>query len=70
MCGRFTMALDAERLQMKLDLASMPEPWAKRYNIAPSQYIPTVPFAESCHVVYMRWDWFRFGRKTQRLATA
>lgn len=55
MCGRFTMALDAERLQMKLDLASMPEPWAKRYNIAPSQYIPTVPFAESRHVVYMRW---------------
>lgn len=55
MCGRFTMAIDAQHLQMTLDLGEMPEPWEKRYNIAPSQYIPTVPFADTRHVVYMRW---------------
>lgn len=55
MCGRFTMAIDAQHLQMTLDLGEMPEPWEKRYNIAPSQYIPTVPFADMRHVVYMRW---------------
>lgn len=55
MCGRFTMAIDAEHLQLKLNLGAMPEPWEKRYNIAPSQYIATVPFAESRNVVYMRW---------------
>ena len=55
MCGRFTMAIDAQHLQLKLNLGEMPEPWEKRYNIAPSQYIPTVPFADSRNVVYMRW---------------
>ncbi|NLZ26055.1 MAG: SOS response-associated peptidase, partial [Chloroflexi bacterium] len=55
MCGRFTMAIDAEQLQMKLNLGTMPELWEKRYNIAPSQYIATVPFADSRNVVYMRW---------------
>lgn len=55
MCGRFTMAIDAEQLQMKLNLGAMPEVWEKRYNIAPSQYIATVPFADSRNVVYMRW---------------
>lgn len=55
MCGRFTMALDAEHLQLKLNLGTMPEQWERRYNIAPSQYIPTVPFADSRAVVYMRW---------------
>lgn len=49
------MAIDAQHLQMTLDLGEMPEPWEKRYNIAPSQYIPTVPFADTRHVVYMRW---------------
>lgn len=55
MCGRFTMAIDTEQLQMKLNLGAMPELWEKRYNIAPSQYIATVPFADSRNVVYMRW---------------
>lgn len=55
MCGRFTMAIDAQHLQLKLNLGEMPVPWEKRYNIAPSQFIATVPFADSRNVVYMRW---------------
>ena len=49
------MAMDARHLQLKLNLGTMPEPWEKRFNIAPSQYVAAVPFADSRDVVYMRW---------------
>ena len=42
MCGRFTMAMDAEGIQMALQLGQMPADWRRRYNISPSQPIPCV----------------------------
>ncbi|NLE84708.1 MAG: SOS response-associated peptidase [Chloroflexi bacterium] len=63
MCGRFTLAIDSEDLSTQLALGQMPFDWEKRYNIAPSQDVPTVPSAESRNVVWMRWGLVPFWAK-------
>ncbi len=39
MCGRFTMAIDAEDLQTELALGKVPADWQPRYNVAPGQNV-------------------------------
>ncbi len=63
MCGRFTMAIDSEDLRTELVLGLMPPDWEKRYNIAPSQDVATVPDPESRDVVWMRWGLVPFWAK-------
>ena len=63
MCGRFTMSIDSEDLRTQLALGQMPLDWEKRYNIAPSQDVPTVPFSESRDVVWMKWGLVPFWAK-------
>ena len=55
MCGRFTMAIDSDDVRTQLALGQMPLDWEPRYNIAPSQDIGCVPFAESRSVHWFRW---------------
>jgi putative SOS response-associated peptidase YedK len=57
------MAIDSEDLRTQLALGQMPLDWEKRYNIAPSQDVPTVPFAESRDVVWMKWGLVPFWAK-------
>ena len=42
MCGRFTLAADAETLQKTFNLASTPQDLGPRYNIAPTQPVAVV----------------------------
>lgn len=63
MCGRFTMAIDSEDLRTQLALGQMPLDWEKRYNIAPSQNVATVPYADSRDVVWMKWGLVPFWAK-------
>ena len=63
MCGRFTMAIDSEDLRTQLALGQMPLDWEKRYNIAPSQDVPTMPFPENRDVVWMKWGLVPFWAK-------
>ena len=63
MCGRFTLAIDSDDLRTQLALGQMPLDWEKRYNIAPSQDLATVPFADSRNVVWMRWGLVPFWAK-------
>lgn len=55
MCGRFTMAIDSDDVRTQLALGQMPLDWEPRYNIAPSQEIACVPFAEARSVHWFRW---------------
>jgi len=57
------MAIDSEDLQTQLALGQMPLDWEKRYNIAPSQDVAVVPFAESRDVVWMKWGLVPFWAK-------
>lgn len=57
------MAIDSEDLRTQLALGQMPLDWEKRYNVAPSQEVATVPFAQSRDVVWMRWGLVPFWAK-------
>lgn len=63
MCGRFTMAIDSEDLRTELALGQIPPDWEKRYNIAPSQDVATVPNPDNRDVVWMRWGLVPFWAK-------
>lgn len=63
MCGRFTMAIDSEDLRTELALGQMPPDWEKRYNIAPSQDVATVPNPDNRDVVWMRWAGAFLGQR-------
>lgn len=55
MCGRFTMAIESDDVRTQLALGQMPLDWAPRYNIAPTQEVACVPFAEARSVHWFRW---------------
>ena len=63
MCGRFSMAIEAEKLKSALALGQLPLEWPTSYNFAPSQLIPTVPDPETRDVVLMRWGLVPFWAK-------
>lgn len=63
MCGRFTMAIDSDDLRTQLALGQMPLDWEKRYNVAPSQDVPTVINPESRNVLWMKWGLVPFWAK-------
>jgi putative SOS response-associated peptidase YedK len=41
MCGRFSLGASATTLAEQFDLADLPA-WTPRYNIAPTQQVPTI----------------------------
>ena len=55
MCGRFTMAIDADDLQTELALGQVPADWKPRYNVAPGQNIGVVTNPHSRDVIWMQW---------------
>lgn len=55
MCGRYTITFDADSMQQELDLASMPEEYQRRYNVAPSQPVAVVADAAGRKAEMMRW---------------
>jgi len=63
MCGRFTLAIDADHAKTQLALGQMPLNWEARYNIAPSQEVATVPDSITRDVVMMRWGLVPFWAK-------
>lgn len=63
MCGRFTMAIDAEDLQTELALGKVPADWQPRYNVAPGQRVGVVTDAQTRDVIWMRWGLVPFWAK-------
>jgi len=63
MCGRFTITCEAEDLRAALDLASIPEDFIPRFNIAPSQPILSVTNADLREAQWMRWGLIPFWAK-------
>lgn len=60
MCGRFSLSLTAPAITEAFDLDEVPD-WTPRYNIAPTQPIPTVTSSSSQadrpdrHFRFLRW---------------
>ena len=65
MCGRFTMAIDADDLQTELALGQVPADWKPRYNVAPGQNIGVVTNPHSRDVIWMQWGLVPFWAKTR-----
>ncbi len=63
MCGRFTITIDADSLQMAFDLESAPPDWKPRYNAAPTQMVGVIREGPSRLVEWMRWGLVPFWAK-------
>jgi putative SOS response-associated peptidase YedK len=57
------MAIESDDLRTQLALGQMPLDWEKRYNVAPSQDVPTVINPESRNVLWMKWGLVPFWAK-------
>ena len=55
MCGRFTLTVDAESIQMHFPWLKVPAQMTPRYNIAPSQPIAVVPNQGKNEVDFFTW---------------
>jgi len=55
MCGRFTLGVEPVELQEAFDLSEAPMDWVLRENIAPTQPIAVLAFADNRKIEYMRW---------------
>lgn len=67
MCGRYTITLDPANFQQEFDLNEMPAEWKPRYNVAPTQNVPTVINAESRAVKMMHWGLIPFWAKDKSI---
>lgn len=55
MCGRFTLALPTDDLQLALPWLDVPADMPPRYNIAPSQPVAVVPNNNLRQIEFFRW---------------
>lgn len=55
MCGRFTLFLPAEQMQLDLGLGEIPADYQARINIAPSQPVAIVRNFDSRNLEWARW---------------
>ena len=66
MCGRFTQTHSASELAARFDLDEIPN-WQPRYNIAPTQSIPTI--VEPHHFKLLRWGLIPSWAKDSTIGT-
>lgn len=55
MCGRFTIMLDPEALQLELDLGEIPAGFKPNFNVAPGQPIAAVRDLQTRKVELFKW---------------
>jgi putative SOS response-associated peptidase YedK len=55
MCGRFTLAVDPNKLQEAFPWADPPQQYAPRYNIAPTQPVMVIPNNARDKIEYFVW---------------
>ena len=55
MCGRYTITLEPAFFQQELALGKIPSEWKPRYNVAPTQNVPSVRSGVTRDVEMLRW---------------
>lgn len=63
MCGRYTITINADTAREDLGLASMPDDFQPRYNVAPSQPVAVVANTGERKAEWMRWGLIPFWAK-------
>jgi putative SOS response-associated peptidase YedK len=70
MCGRFTLTVDADSIQMHFPwLKDIPPQIVPRYNIAPTQPIAVVPNSSPETVTHMVWGLIPFWAKDPKIGS-
>lgn len=67
MCGRFTLTIPQEQLQLAFPWLSFPFGLSPRYNIAPTQPVAVVPGSEEPAVKLFRWGLIPFWAKDPKI---
>jgi putative SOS response-associated peptidase YedK len=74
MCGRFTLTVDAESIQMNFPWLKVPEPIKPRYNIAPSQPVAVIANTNEKKLDFLIWglipSWAKDPKIGNRLINA
>ena len=55
MCGRFSLTVNEAELNERFHLSGGIEPYAARYNCAPTQALAVITNSGNCKLSYMRW---------------
>ena len=63
MCGRFVLTANADVIQLKFDLDTVPEGIQARYNIAPSQPVAAVANDDPSALTFFKWGLIPFWSK-------
>lgn len=69
MCGRFTLALNAEGLQLAFPWLEVPEKILPRYNIAPTQPVAVVPNDGKNKLDFYLWGLIPFWAKDPKIGS-
>ncbi len=69
MCGRYTITVNPETVQKELNLASMPEQFQPRHNIAPTQPVAVVADSAGRNAEMMRWGLIPFWAKDPEIGS-
>jgi putative SOS response-associated peptidase YedK len=63
MCGRYTLHHNVEEIEVRFDAESNLEDFGPRYNIAPSQMVPTIRQTDKRELVNCKWGLIPFWAK-------
>lgn len=63
MCGRFTLAVPVEQLELAFPWSNFPQNIPPRYNIAPSQPVAVIPNNNKSQVDFFQWGLVPFWAK-------
>jgi putative SOS response-associated peptidase YedK len=55
MCGRFTLFIEAEKLQLSFGFEDVPQNWEPRYNVAPTQPIAAILDEKKRSIEFLYW---------------
>ncbi len=67
MCGRFTLALPTDQLQLAFPWLEMPDAQPPRFNIAPTQPVAVVTNADQTRMSYFQWGLVPFWAKDPKI---
>lgn len=69
MCGRYTITINVDQIRTELGIIQMPDGYAPRFNVAPSQPVAVVLSAEERKASWLKWGLIPFWAKDASIAS-
>lgn len=68
MCGRYVLNAEPQLIQQTFNLESVPDEFAPRYNIAPTQPVPIITNDDPQHLTMVQWGLIPSWSKDPKMA--